>query len=97
MDCKTCKENRATIPYLVHEGAMARLERVNRRWFIAWLITFVLFIGCIAGFIWYESQFEDAVTTTTEITQENENGYNNFIGEDGDIYNGKADDQDNQN
>jgi len=67
---------------------MARQERVNKRWFLAWLITFVLFIASWAGFLWYESQWE---VVETEITQENDGGYNNYIGNDGDIYNGETD------
>lgn len=38
MDCETCKEKRKVIsetpkdvPYIVHEGALARLERVIKR------------------------------------------------------------------
>ena len=38
MDCETCKEKRKVIaqapkdvPYIVHEGAVARLERVIKR------------------------------------------------------------------
>lgn len=90
-DCKSCKESRQNVepvPYIVHESAMARQERVNKRWFLAWLITFVLFIASWAGFLWYESQWE---VVETEITQENDGGYNNYIGNDGDIYNGETD------
>ena len=90
-DCKSCKESRQSVepvPYIVHESAMARQERVNKRWFLAWLITFVLFIASWAGFLWYESQWE---VVETEITQENDGGYNNYIGNDGDIYNGETD------
>ena len=84
MDCKTCKENRASVPYIVHESEMARMERVNKRMFLAWLITFVMLVGCVAGFIWYESQGED-VTVTQEVTQDTGNGgNNNFVG--GDYY-----------
>jgi hypothetical protein len=36
-----------------------------------------------AGWIWYESQFIDEIT----VTQTNDDGYNNYIGDDGDITN----------
>lgn len=52
-----------TIPFVVHEGDMARMERMNKRLFIIWLITFLLLVGCVAGFIWYESQWVDEVYT----------------------------------
>ena len=48
---------------------MARMERVNKRWFIAWLITFLLLIGCVVGFIWYEAQFEDVVITAEQTAE----------------------------
>lgn len=47
----------ADVPYIVHEAEMARMERVNKRWFWAWVITFILLVGCVTGFIWYEAQF----------------------------------------
>lgn len=88
MDCKTCKENREYVSRHVHEADLDRLERINKRWFYAWLITFLLLVGCVAGFIYYESQWQ---VVETQVTQENDSGYNNYIENDGDIYNGKTD------
>jgi hypothetical protein len=64
-----------TVPYIVHEAEMARMERTNKRWFIAWLVTFVLLVGCVAGFIWYESQFEDIVITAEQQADGDSNNY----------------------
>ena len=98
MDCETCKDNRKVIsqtpkdvPYIVHEGAVARLERVIKRMWVLVLSLIILLFASNAAWIWYESQFEDVETT---ITQETEDGYNNYIGNDGDIVNGNADNQD---
>lgn len=86
MDCKTCKDNRAVVSFAAFESAMLRLERANKRlWFIV-LLLIVLLFGTNAAWLYYESSFEDI-----EVTQENEGGFNNFIGNDGDIYNGEAD------
>lgn len=63
------------------------MERANKRWFLAWLITFVLLVGVVAYFCWYESQWE---VVTETITQTNEDGFNNYIGNDGDIFNGET-------
>lgn len=82
MDCAFCKESREIVSRHIYESTLDRLERINRRWFIAWLITFVLLVGCVAGFIWYESQWEYFETT---VTQENDGGFNSYIGNDGDI------------
>ncbi len=65
------------VPYIAHEAEMARMERVNRRWFIAWLITFLLLVSCVAGFIWYEAQFTDEIITI-DAEQTTEGGGNNY-------------------
>ena len=67
-----------------HEDSMARMERANKRWFVAWIITFILLIGCVAGFLWYEAQWETVEAVTQEVTQESEAGSNHFVG--GDYY-----------
>lgn len=72
-----------SIPYVVHEGAMARQERTIRRLWILCIIIFLAFVISNGAWIWYENQFMDEVT----ITQENEDGYNNYIGNDGNITN----------
>ena len=93
MDCETCKEKRKVIaqtpkdvPYIAHESAVARLERVIKRLWVLALVLIVLLAASNAAWIWWESQLEEV-----RIEQENESGYNNFIGNDGDIYNGETD------
>ena len=93
MDCETCKEKRKVIaqtpkdvPYIAHESAVARLERIIKRLWVLALVLIVLLAASNAAWIWWESQFEEV-----RIEQENESGYNNFIGNDGDIYNGETD------
>ena len=88
-DCKSCKSKdqpSEAVPFIVHEGMMARAERTAKRLWITILLLIVLLVGTNAGWIWYQSQFEDIA-----ISQENEDGYNNFIGNDGDIFNGETD------
>ena len=84
-------ENSLTIPFAAHESAMGRAERHIKAliWVIVLLI--VLLVGTNAGWLIYNSQFEVVEETTTTITQDNADGYNNYIGNDGDIVNGKAD------
>ena len=98
MDCETCKEKRKVIaqtpkdvPYIAHESAVARLERVIKRLWVLVLVLIILLAASNAAWIWWESQYQ---TIETTITQENADGYNNYIGNDGDIVNGNADDQD---
>ena len=92
--CNNCGTNStpASVPYVVHESAMARAERHTKAlvWVIVLLI--VLLVGSNGAWLWYENQFEVVEETTeTIITQDNADGYNNYIGNDGDIVNGKAD------
>lgn len=84
MNCETCKERKPQepVPYRVHTEDMARLERTIKRLYILLILVIVLLCASNAAWIWYESQFEDVV-----VTQENEDGYNSFIGNDGDIFN----------
>ena len=93
MDCETCKEKRKVIaqtpkdvPYIAHESAVARLERVIKRLWVLVLALIILLCASNAAWLYYESSFEEI-----RIEQDNESGYNNFIGNDGDIYNGETD------
>ncbi len=88
-NCETCKGKEAhapeSVPYIVHESAMARAERTAKRLWITILTLIFLLVGSNCIWIWYESQFEEI-----EIVQENEDGYNSFIGNDGDIVYGET-------
>ena len=74
------------IPYFVHQDDMNRLDMSHKRvekWIIGFAIAiFIALVGTNAYWMWNESQYEDVV-----VTQENADGYNNFIGNDGDITN----------
>ena len=88
-DCESCKSKNPQakdVPYIVHEAELARAERTAKRLWITILLLIVLLVGTNAGWIWFESQFEDIA-----ISQENEDGYNNFVGNDGDIFNDETD------
>lgn len=90
-NCGTESEN-AIMPYAVHETAMAQNERHTKSLVRVIVLLIVLLVGSNAGWLIYNSQFDDVEETTTTITQDNTDGYNNYIGNDGDIINGKTDD-----
>lgn len=69
---------------------MAIAERTIKRLWVLIIMLVLLLFGTNAAWIYYESQWE--VVETTEVTQENDSGYNNYIGNDGDIYNGETND-----
>ena len=62
-------EQQSMITYYAHESEMNRMERVNKRWFVAFLIVLVMLFATNAGWIIYEHQFE-----TYEIQQTVETG-----------------------
>lgn len=66
------------VPYIVHEGIMTRLERTIERLWILAIILIILLFGSNAGWIWYENQFEDKVTTI-EAEQDADNGGSNYV------------------
>lgn len=82
-NCETCKGKEAhapeNVPYIVHESAMARSERTIKRLWITILTLIFLLVGSNCVWIWWNSQWE---TVYQEVTQEADNGTNNFVGGD---------------
>ena len=52
-----------TVPYFVHEGEMARMERINKKLWILCIVLFLAFAVTNAGWIYYEAQFTDEIVT----------------------------------
>ena len=82
--CNNCVGENVSVPYVVHESAMARSERHNKRLWIVILVLIGALIGTNLAWIIYNSQFEVVETWEQEVVQDAENGENNFIG--GDYY-----------
>jgi general stress protein CsbA len=83
--CNECKAERlpANVPYFVHEGTVARLERIIMRQWIALIIVVALLFASFGLFVWYESRFE---TITYDYTQDGQG--TNIIGYDNEVNNG---------
>ena len=81
--CENCKvkETHApeSVPYIVHESSMARMERQIKRLWITVLVLIAMLVATNGAWIWYESQME---TVYQEVTQEADTGTNNFVGGD---------------
>lgn len=78
-NCETCKIKTSApenVPYIVHESALARMERMVKRLWIAVLVLIFLLVGTNGAWLWYESQFEDVVTTTTTEAEQDGSGVN---------------------
>ena len=87
------------IDYLVHEDQMVRMERTIKRLWILCIIIFAAFVVSNALWMYYESQFEEVVTTS-EITQDvsqdsGDGGSNSFVGVDYGEATGETDSQNN--
>lgn len=79
-ECNGCVDV-VTIPYAVHESELAHRERTEKRLWITIILLIVLLVGSNAGWMYYESQFEDVYQG---VVQEADNGTNSFIG--GNVY-----------
>lgn len=64
------------------------MKKQNKRMFIIILVTLGMFTGLLSYTIWL---LNDIGVETTEVSQDTDSGNNNFIGNDGDITNGKTD------
>lgn len=97
-NCETCKGKEAhapeSVPYIVHESSMARMERQIKRLWIALVVCITIavcgMIAVHAGWLYYESQFE-----TYEYSYEQDGSGTNIIGDGNDVNNGAETEGDN--
>lgn len=89
--CNNCgtNEEMAVMPIAQHEKDRGGLMSIIKWLIISNLIMLVLFIGSNLAWIIYENQFEDVTTTEEIIVDAEDNGNANYIGQDGNIYNGE--------
>ena len=89
-NCGTENQN-VTVPYMVHESAMARSEWHNKRLWIVIIVLIGALIGTNLAWIIYENSFEDYVVTEEyDVEQDADGGDNNSIINGGEIVNGEA-------
>ena len=72
MDCESCKnKGAAPVPYLVHEGEMARCERIIKRLIVALIIVLLVLFASNIGWLIYAAN-DDApgiIETGQAVTQ----------------------------
>jgi len=68
--------------------AVAMMSRANTRLWVLVFVLIILLAGTNAWWLYYERQFVDYGTEYIDVQQDNDNGNNNYIGNDGDIING---------
>ena len=88
--CNSCNTNdMAVMPIAQHEKDQNRLMGIIKSLIAVIVILIVLFVGYIAFDKWRDSHYEDVVETEEIIVDAEDSGTANYIGNDGDIYNGK--------
>ena len=87
--CNNCgNENQnVSVPYVVHEATVARQERQIKRMWIALIVAVALIFASNA--IWLYAWMQYDYSSEEVIVDAEDNGNANYIGQDGNIYNGK--------
>lgn len=102
-NCKNCKEYSLpkdvkipeTVPYAVYESTCARHSINIKRLVQALIVSIALIFASNIAWLVYIYQY-DFTTTSEEITVDGTNGVANYIGQDGNIYNGENSDKANE-
>lgn len=90
-EIKDLKEQMQSISLVAHEAMEARSERREKRYIAVIILLILLLVGTNGAWLWYKSSMETVKeTTTTTVTQDSETGFNNYIGNNGDITNGET-------
>lgn len=76
-----------TVPYIVYESSQARAERRDRRFIIALIIVTVMLF--VSNIIWVYEWTQYDYSSEQTVTVDGKDGIANYIGNDGDITNGK--------
>jgi hypothetical protein len=87
-NCETCKGKDAhapeSVPYIVHESSMARMERQIKRLWIAVIVAVVLLFASSAIFTWAWMQYD---YSGEEIVYQQDGEGTNIIGDSNEVDN----------
>jgi hypothetical protein len=87
-NCETCKGKEAhapeSVPYIVHESSMARMERQIKRLWIAVIVAVVLLFTSSAIFTWAWMQYD---YSSEEIVYQQDGEGTNIIGDSNEVDN----------
>lgn len=97
MSCESCRKTDGkhsdgkgqSVPFVVHESAMARNERTVKRLVIVLIAAIVLIFASNAIWLYAWMQYDySSGMATSEVNVDGKDGIANYIGNDGDINNG---------
>ena len=77
-DRLNAEQKAVSIPYYLHEGETFRLERLNKRWFISFLIVLIMLFVSNGAWIIRELQYKDEVWTYEVQQDSGEGGTNTY-------------------
>ena len=94
-NCETCKGKDAhapeSVPYIVHESSMARMERQVKRGWIAVIVAVCLLFASNVAWLYAWMQYDYTSEEVIVDVNSDDGGNANYIGNDGDIVNGESD------
>ena len=79
-------EERTTIPYIVHEGIMVRMERQIKRITVALIVTVILMF--VSNALWLYAWTQYDYTSTQSVDIDGKQGNANYVENGGSIVNG---------
>ena len=98
-ECKRCAMNDDMTNVVMSSADWQRNEqrhlRREKRFVAIVVLLIILLVGSNTGWMIYKSQFEDVVTTEEAVVDADDNGNANYIGQDGNIYNGEDNSKEN--
>lgn len=83
---KGTETSKTSVPYIVHEGMLVRMERQIKRLWVALIVAIIALVACNLAYLWYLNQYD---FVSYEVSS-SDGGNANYIGQDGDIYNGES-------
>lgn len=86
-NCNTTENTNVTVPYVVHEATVARQERQIKRMWIALIVAIALMFFTNMMWVGVFSSYD--YSSEEIIVDAEDNGDANYIGQDGNIYNGE--------
>lgn len=83
---KGTETTKTSVPYIVYEGMLVRMERQIKRLWVALIVAIIALVACNLAYLWYLNQYD---FVSYEVSSA-DGGNANYIGQDGDIYNGES-------
>lgn len=77
------------IPFAAHEAEVSRQERQIKRMWIALIVAWTVVLAVVGIFTYERLQYDYTGTYEEIIVDAEDNGNANYIGQDGNIYNGE--------